>query len=247
MSATTLKVSVLANGNLLLDGNPVTLAVLVQAMDSQPRESTVVWYYRENAAGEAPPAATEVMKLIVARRLPVRLSSKPDFSDAVTPEAASGMARAFAAIKKRAAERQLVILRPDGRQTVLPAMPKEAASPEGLAAVERLLPSSTQRNVAVIGDTSWTMASTPNLREAARAIPFFGLLMGFASIGHAVWIFDWSTPATLASGARDADLVIVDSARLEAFPPGWKSLLDAGDAVAADPRARPATYQLRKA
>jgi hypothetical protein len=39
------------------------------------------------------------------------------------------------------------------------------------------------RNVAVIGDTAWAMAPAPDIRAANRAIPFFGLLMGFSTIG----------------------------------------------------------------
>jgi hypothetical protein len=48
--------------------------------------------------------------------------------------------------------------------------------------------------------------------------------MGFATIGHAVWIFDGSSLAMLAAGCREADLVIVDSAFLEKLPASWRSL-----------------------
>lgn len=246
MDATILKVSVLVDGGVLLDGNAVTLTELAEAMRAAPKEGAVVWYYRENAGGKAPPAALQVMKLIIDRRLPVRLSAKPDFSDTVTPGAASGMAQIFAAVRELAAQRQLVILRPDRRPIMLPALAKETVPPDRVAAVERLLPSSVQRNVAVIGDTSWTMEEKPNLRDAGRAVPFFGLLMGLASIGHAVWVFDGSTAGALAAGCHEADLVIVDSARLEALPANWQSL------VAPVMRTRQilvherATYQLRK-
>src|SRR5713226_301975 len=81
----TLKVSVLATGELLLDGQPVTLPALEQALGQAPKDDTVVWYYRENAVGDPPSVVAEVMKLITANRLPVRLSSRPDFSDTVTP------------------------------------------------------------------------------------------------------------------------------------------------------------------
>jgi hypothetical protein len=117
----------------------------------------------------------------------------------------------------------LVILRPDGRTIVLPAMAKESAPADAVAAVERMLPSSAKRNVATIADTSWTGLEKPGVREAGRAIPYFGLLMGFAAIGHAVWIFD-GKPGLFAAGVREADLLIIDSAQLEGLPPNWQAL-----------------------
>jgi hypothetical protein len=52
--APALKVSVLANGAVLLDGNPVIPGALAEALDAAPKNDTVVWDYRENAAGDAP-------------------------------------------------------------------------------------------------------------------------------------------------------------------------------------------------
>src|SRR5580692_5349160 len=116
--ATVLKVSVLANGTMLLDGNPVTLEVLAQAMDAAPNGGTQVWYYRENAAGEAPAAAIPVMKLIVERRLPLRLYTRPDFLDGLAPDAV-GWAALLATVRVRAAGGELVIVYPDGRQMAI--------------------------------------------------------------------------------------------------------------------------------
>jgi hypothetical protein len=222
--ATPLKVSVLANGTVLLDGNPVTLEALAQAMDAAPKDGTQVWYYRQNAAGEAPAVAIPVMKLIVERRLPLRLSTKPDFSDSLAPNAA-GWAALLATVRIRAAGRQLVIVYPDGRQMAIAAGDKENMPAEAVAAIERLLPSEPPRNVAVIADTSWTMmAPKPTLQDAGRAIPFLGLLMGLETIGHAVWIHNGAAPA-LAESCRDADLAIVDSARLETLPADWQNVV----------------------
>ncbi len=241
--AATLKISILAEGTILLNGDPVTLEQLAPALD----HAGAVWYYRENAAGAAPPAATEVMKLIVARKLPLRLSTLPDFSDSVTPQKPSGMASLFAAIRQRAAQRQIVILRPDNKTMLVPAMNRESAPPDAVAAVEKILPSAGPRSVAVIADTSWTMAPAPSLAEAGRGIPFFGLLMGFAAIGHAVWIFDAASTDTLAAGCAQADLAIIDGARAESFPAGWQSILKPAmrsPLVLIHDRA---TFQLRRA
>ena len=241
-----LKVSVLADGQLLLDDQPVTLAVLGDAMQRGAEAKAVVWYYRQDADGEPHPAAMEVMKLITANRLPVRLSSKPDFSDSVTP-ADAGLETMFAAMRQKAAQGFVVILRPDGRHMVLPAAKRSAMPPGAVESVEQMLPSGVKRNVAVIGDTAWSMADAPSLEAVNQAIPFFGILMGFATIGHAVWIFDPDTPVALNPGARQADVLIVDSDRLSALPAGWQetvALVMRKPQILVHDRA---THQLRKA
>ena len=247
MAATILKISVLADGALTLNSKSVTLSELAAAMDVAPVGESVVWYYRENAAGEVPPIGLQVMKLITERRLPIRLSTKPDFSDSVQPQASSAVfGRIFDTIRHGAAERKLVILRPDGKQLSLPALPREAAPPDQIAAIERMLPSSVKRKVAVLSDTSWTLAERPGLQDAGKAIPFFGMLMGFAAIGHAVWIFDPSTPSVLVAGCTEADLVIVDSEKLTKLPPNWQTLAATGERKPQILVHDRATYQLRR-
>jgi hypothetical protein len=135
------------------------------------------------------------------------------------------MAPLFARARERAAQGQMVIIGADRRQFLLPAVPKESVPAAGVAMVERMLPSATPRNVAVIGDTSWTAGEKPGLKEAKAAIPFFGLLIGFASIGHAVWVFDAGSLTSVVAGCRDADVLIVDSACLEVLPPKWQTLV----------------------
>jgi hypothetical protein len=216
--AAILKISVLANGAVQLDGAPVALDELARAMDAAG-EGAVVWYYRENAADEAPPSAQEVMASITSRRLPVRLSTKADFSDTVSAVADEAWTQLFAAARARAAERRIAIVRPDHRLMLLPAIDAEAAPPAAIAEVERLLPSTAPRKVAAVVDTTWTMAEKPDLQAAGRAVPFFGFLMALAAIGHAVWLFD-GHPA----GFAGADLVVVDGARTGSLPPGWERL-----------------------
>jgi len=212
-----IKISVLADGSLLLHDQPAPLAQITEAVAAAP-DDAVVWYYREAATGEPPPDALAVIKAITDRRLPLRLSSKPDFSEFVVP-ATAGMEKLFAPIREKAAKGNLVILRPNGQYLLLPAVPRENARPEALEAVERILSSTVARNVAVVTDTGWTMDAAPNLQRASQAIPFFGLLMGLSSIGHAVWIVD--APTDLAGACREADVLIVDSARAGALPAGW--------------------------
>jgi hypothetical protein len=75
------RVAVLATGDLLLDGRPVTLEALDTALAGFRARQGVVWYYRENAAGEPPPQAMEVISLIIRHQLPISMSQKADFSD----------------------------------------------------------------------------------------------------------------------------------------------------------------------
>jgi hypothetical protein len=183
-----------------------------------------VWYYREAAQSEAPAQAKEVVQAVIENRLPIRLSRRPDYSDSIgidgKPVVASNEER-FKQARVKAAQGQLVIVRPDGRYLLMPAPRKENVKAESVAAVERMIPSTTKRNVAIIAETSWTVAGTPDLHAANQAIPFFGLLMGFASIGHSVWIFD-GAHNVLEYGCREADVLIVDSALLTRLPSGWQ-------------------------
>ncbi len=78
------KVSVLSSGKVLLDGKPTTMAALDAALGSLAASKGVVWYYREDAEAAEPPAASiEVIELVIKHRLPISMSTRPDFSDAV--------------------------------------------------------------------------------------------------------------------------------------------------------------------
>ena len=78
-----LKIAVLSDGRLLADGEPTSLVALRNALDRVKAQQGVVWYYREGGDQEPPPIAMEVMKAVVDAGLPIRLSSRPDFSDAI--------------------------------------------------------------------------------------------------------------------------------------------------------------------
>jgi hypothetical protein len=120
-----------------------------------------------------------------------------------------------------AAQGQLVVVRGDGQCLILPALATASVNPEKVAAIEQIIPSTSKRRVAVIGDTTWATNATPSLQVANQAIPFFGLLMGFTSIGHSVWVFEGSANV-LAAGCRGADVLIVDSASVAKLPNDWQ-------------------------
>ena len=68
------KVSALSSGKLLLEGQPTTLSALDAVFAALQKSHGVVWYYREDAASaEPPPAAMEVIKLVIKHRLPISM------------------------------------------------------------------------------------------------------------------------------------------------------------------------------
>jgi len=73
------------SGTVELDGKPVELGALAKALDGLAAKKGVVYYGRDAAAQEAPAVSMQIIKLITDRRLPIRLSTKKDFSDVVVP------------------------------------------------------------------------------------------------------------------------------------------------------------------
>ncbi|MFI5335867.1 MAG: hypothetical protein ACHQ5A_03735 [Opitutales bacterium] len=78
------KVAVLKNGDVSADGKYVSVEQLDIVFSNLATKRGAVWYYRESGKDGPHPNAIKVMELIIKHRLPVRLSSKPDYSDSVT-------------------------------------------------------------------------------------------------------------------------------------------------------------------
>ena len=76
-----LKISVFQSGKILLDGKESSMAQVEESLNQLKKEGGVVWYYREAGQQPAPPIAMQVVKMVVVKRLPITMSSKPDFSD----------------------------------------------------------------------------------------------------------------------------------------------------------------------
>jgi hypothetical protein len=79
------KVSVFADGRLTLDGAPSTVQNLRDALRRLSEQHGIVWYYREAGQQEPPPIAKEVMQAVIDAKLPIRMSSRPDYSDTIGP------------------------------------------------------------------------------------------------------------------------------------------------------------------
>lgn len=78
-----LKISVLKSGEILADGNKVSLQDLDSLLATNSQKRGIVWYYRETGQEEPPPQATQVIQLVITHKRPIRMSTKPDFSDAI--------------------------------------------------------------------------------------------------------------------------------------------------------------------
>ena len=81
--APVLKVAVFADGRLTVNGSAATILSLQASLHILSEKHGVVWYYREAGQQEPPTIAMDVMKTVAEARLPIRLSSRPDYSDAI--------------------------------------------------------------------------------------------------------------------------------------------------------------------
>jgi hypothetical protein len=85
-NAPTLKISVMADGRITVDGSPATIDSVRVSLRRLAGKKGVVWYYREAGQAKAPPESSEVIQAVIENGLPIRLSSRPDFSDAIGPD-----------------------------------------------------------------------------------------------------------------------------------------------------------------
>jgi hypothetical protein len=248
-----LKISVLATGDILLDGQPGELEQLDAVLERVQQSRGQVWYYRE-PAGVQPAAGLAVFQRVVQRKLPISLSSKPDFSDWVDgkgvsrPRSAEGAAVAAAASAPRmpevsirsdiqevfarlrqsagaaGAEGGLAILKPDRTQLLMPRLESEATLETMAKNMDRMIPGAVKRNIAVIAYTHFDCPA--------------GAAPGLAEVSNAIPFLGilvglsyighavWvfeGHASALAAGCRDADVLILDSAMRGFLPPAWDS------------------------
>ncbi len=113
-------------------------------------------------------------------------------------------------------DRYLVVVTPGRMLMQVPCPPAGSMPLERVAPMAKMLPGAVPRKIAVIAFTSIKAVQ----QDISRAIPFMGLLMGFAYIGHAVWVFE-GHPSALVAGCREADLLLVDGGMVPYLPEGW--------------------------
>jgi hypothetical protein len=83
------KISIFQTGEIRLDNKIISFEELTKELNLLKDHKGVVWYYRENPNAEPPSQALKVIELIINMKIPVKLSSEPDFSDHIDPEGTS--------------------------------------------------------------------------------------------------------------------------------------------------------------
>ena len=82
-SRKALKIAITASGEITADGHPTSLEALIPILRELAKNKGEVWYYREAPQADPHPNAMKVLSAIVDENLPVRLSSRPDYSDSI--------------------------------------------------------------------------------------------------------------------------------------------------------------------
>jgi hypothetical protein len=78
-----LKVAAMTDGRITVNGALATMESLRESLKKLSQQKGVVWYYREAATSEPPPQAKLVIQAVIEAKLPIKLSSRPDYSDAI--------------------------------------------------------------------------------------------------------------------------------------------------------------------
>ncbi len=117
-------------------------------------------------------------------------------------------------------QRHVVIISPGRLVLVKDSYPPGTLPAENIEVLLDLLPGDRPLKIAVIGFTYLDAMRT----DIRKAIPFFDYLLGFAYLGHAVWIFEGHS-SVLEMGCRGADIVLVDQRMLPFLDEGWEEIV----------------------
>lgn len=148
-----------------------------------------------------------------------RFSSRKRLSDAEEHQIGEIFVKARAMAAGSAldvtARRQVVIVTPKGALIAQPA-PRPGSASDSQVAAAKILPPEPRRTVAVIANTN----VSGSVEKVNETIPFIGILIGLAYIGHSVVVFDGQV-SMIADGCRDADVLIIDDVVLPHLQKEW--------------------------
>jgi hypothetical protein len=115
------------------------------------------------------------------------------------------------------ARRSVVIVTPGRLLMLQPCRPPGSMSEAQVAAIGKMIAPEPKRNICAISYTELSAIRA----DITKAIPFIGFLLGFAYIGHAIWVFEGHASA-LGYGCRNADILLVDGGMLPHLQPDWQ-------------------------
>lgn len=84
-----IEVQVSSAGDIRVDGTPMSIDQVDAPIAKIANESGSVWYYRQAATGEPHTNVMRVLELVMKYRVPISMSSKPDFSDYIDEKGVS--------------------------------------------------------------------------------------------------------------------------------------------------------------
>jgi hypothetical protein len=84
-NAPVVRIALMADGRITVDGSPATIDSVRVSLKRLAEQQGVVYYYRESAHTQAPPESNAIVQSVIENRLPIKLSTLPDFSDAIGP------------------------------------------------------------------------------------------------------------------------------------------------------------------
>ena len=80
------KIWIAKDGTIEMNGKPATLDVVGAQLGDLAQRQGVVLYGRDAPEEEPHPNGIKVLELVVESRLPIRMSTRRDFSDSVGPD-----------------------------------------------------------------------------------------------------------------------------------------------------------------
>jgi hypothetical protein len=177
-----IRIGVLSSGGLLLNGELAGFSAIEAALQGANSQTDRVLYYRESVQGAPPPKVKDILDLVIARKLPISLSSKPDYSDYMDqfgqshprpavealpssdplaphmpdvdlrPKTENVFAEARS-VASRKSGGGIAIVRPNRRVMVLPRLPESPDNAQLARGMAALIPAGRPRNIAVIANT----------------------------------------------------------------------------------------------
>ncbi len=113
--------------------------------------------------------------------------------------------------------RSVAIVLPDREVALQYTLSSGSAEPRLVHMAESILPSAPSCNVVGVALNEFKSLTPQNLAEG---IPFLGLLLGLAYIGHNVVVFE-GHPSAFSEGVSDADFLLVDAAMIPSLQGNW--------------------------